>query len=84
MVPGEGVRPVCVVCGKEIMAEVWRTEKMCDVRTESGVDGCRRHKPCSTSVELRGASSCVKWMVVCGVRAVWMGRMVSPVRERER
>ena len=51
MVRGGGVRPVCVVCGKELMAEVWRTEDMCDVRTESGVDGCRRHKPCSTSVE---------------------------------
>ena len=45
------MRPVCVVCGKELMAEVWRTDEMCDMRTESGEDGCRRHKPCSTSVE---------------------------------
>ena len=45
------MRPVWVVCGKELMAEVRRTKEMCDVRAESGVDGCKKHKPCSTAVE---------------------------------
>ena len=45
------MRPVWVVCGKELMAEVWRTEEICDVRTESGMDGWRRHRPSSTSAE---------------------------------
>ena len=57
---------------------------MWDVSMGSGVEGWSERSPFSTSAEYSGASSCVKWIVVCGVHVMDVESVVSPVRESAR
>ena len=66
------------------MADVWRTEVMWEVSMDSGVVGRSSKRPFSTSAEYMWATSCVKWMVVCGMRVMGVWEIVSAVRENVR